>query len=41
MSVNYDYCEHKTEKYNDLLKFLSDIQPNKEELDLHLLPYLF
>ncbi len=39
MSVGYDYSEKHTEKYNDLLKFLEDIQPNKEERD-YMLTYL-
>ena len=39
LSVGYDYSENHTEKYNDLLKFLEDIQPNKEERD-YMLTYL-
>jgi P4 family phage/plasmid primase-like protien len=39
MTVGYDYQENHTEKYNDLLKFLEDIQPNKEERD-YMLTYL-
>jgi P4 family phage/plasmid primase-like protien len=39
MTVGYDYCDQHTEKYNDLLNFLEDIQPNKEERD-YMLTYL-
>ena len=39
MSVNYDYQTQHTEKYNELLNFLNDIQPKKEELD-YMLTYL-
>jgi phage/plasmid-associated DNA primase len=39
MSVNYDFQENHTDKYNELLKFLEDIQPNKEERD-YMLTYL-
>ena len=39
LSVGYDYQSNKTNKYNDLLKFLEDIQPNKEERD-YMLTYL-
>jgi P4 family phage/plasmid primase-like protien len=39
MSVGYDYKNQHTDKYNDLLKFLEDIQPNKEERD-YMLTYL-
>ncbi len=39
MSVGYDYTDKHTEKYNDLLKFLEDIQPNKEERE-YMLTYL-
>ncbi|ATZ80427.1 D5 family helicase-primase [Bodo saltans virus] len=39
MSVNYNYQEHHTEKYNELLQFLEDIQPNKDERD-YMLTYL-
>ena len=39
MSVEYDYQAHHTEKYNELLQFLEDIQPNKEERD-YMLTYL-
>lgn len=39
LSVNYDYiCQH-TENYDDLSKFLSDIQPNDIERDF-LLTYI-
>jgi P4 family phage/plasmid primase-like protien len=36
MSVGYNYSEQHTEKYNELLQFLQDIQPNKEERDYML-----
>ena len=39
MNVNYEYQENHTEKYNELLKFLEDIQPNKDERD-YMLTYL-
>ena len=39
LSVGYDYSEKHTEKYQDLLQFLEDIQPNKEERD-YMLTYL-
>jgi phage/plasmid-associated DNA primase len=39
LSVGYDYNDKHTTKYNDLLKFLQDIQPNKEERD-YMLTYL-
>jgi P4 family phage/plasmid primase-like protien len=39
MSVGYEYQNHHTEKYEYLLKFLEDIQPNKEERD-YMLTYL-
>jgi P4 family phage/plasmid primase-like protien len=39
MSTGYDYNDKPTEKYDKLIKFLSDIQPNKEELD-YFLTYL-
>jgi P4 family phage/plasmid primase-like protien len=39
LSVNYDYTEKHTEKYNELLQFLQDIQPNKEERE-YMLTYL-
>jgi P4 family phage/plasmid primase-like protien len=39
MSVGYDYKNQHTDKYNDLLKFLEDIQPNKDERD-YMLTYL-
>jgi P4 family phage/plasmid primase-like protien len=39
MSVGYDYQEQHTEKYNDLIKFLADIQPHKEERE-YMLTYL-
>ena len=39
MSVGYDYTEKHTEKYQDLLQFLEDIQPNKEERE-YMLTYL-
>ena len=39
LSVGYDYNDKHTEKYNDLLKFLEDIQPNKEERE-YMLTYL-
>lgn len=39
MSVNYDYKNEHTDKYNDLLTFLSDIQPNEEERN-YMLTYL-
>jgi P4 family phage/plasmid primase-like protien len=39
LSVEYNYdCNH-TEKYNELLQFLEDIQPNKTERD-YMLTYL-
>jgi P4 family phage/plasmid primase-like protien len=39
MSVGYNYDNKHTEKYNELLTFLNDIQPNKEERD-YMLTYL-
>jgi P4 family phage/plasmid primase-like protien len=39
LSVGYDYSDKHTDKYNDLLQFLQDIQPNKEERD-YMLTYL-
>jgi P4 family phage/plasmid primase-like protien len=39
MSVGYDYNNNHTNKYNELLKFLEDILPNKEERD-YILTYL-
>jgi P4 family phage/plasmid primase-like protien len=39
LSVGYDYSDKHTEKYNDLLKFLEDIQPNKEERE-YMITYL-
>jgi phage/plasmid-associated DNA primase len=39
MTVGYDYQENHTEQFDDLLKFLEDIQPNKEERD-YMLTYL-
>jgi phage/plasmid-associated DNA primase len=32
MSVGYDYQENHTEKYQDLLNFLNDIQPNDADV---------
>ena len=39
LSVGYDYQENYSDKYKDLLQFLEDIQPNKEERD-YMLTYL-
>jgi P4 family phage/plasmid primase-like protien len=39
MTVGYDFQEQHTDKYNGLLQFLNDIQPNKEERD-YMLTYL-
>jgi P4 family phage/plasmid primase-like protien len=39
MTVGYDYVNKHTNKYNDLIKFLEDIQPNKLERD-YMLTYL-
>jgi P4 family phage/plasmid primase-like protien len=39
LSVGYDYNDKHTEKYPELLKFLEDIQPNKEERE-YMLTYL-
>jgi P4 family phage/plasmid primase-like protien len=39
MTVGYNYCDKHTNKFNDLLTFFEDIQPNKEERD-YLLTYL-
>jgi P4 family phage/plasmid primase-like protien len=39
LSVGYDYKDKHTDKYDDLLQFLQDIQPNKEERD-YMLTYL-
>ena len=39
LSTGYDYCEKHTDKYNDLIQFLEDIQPNKDERD-YMLTYL-
>lgn len=33
MSVGYDYNDKHTEKYDDLMKFLRDIQPNNDEFE--------
>jgi P4 family phage/plasmid primase-like protien len=39
MTTGYDFSFEHTDKYNDLLRFLEDIQPNKEERD-YTLTYL-
>jgi P4 family phage/plasmid primase-like protien len=39
MSVGYEYNDEHTQKYNELIQFLNEIQPNKEELD-YMLTYL-
>jgi P4 family phage/plasmid primase-like protien len=39
LSVGYDYKDNHTNKYNELLQFLEDIQPNKEERD-YMITYL-
>ena len=39
MSVGYDFTYNHTDKYEELLTFLEDIQPNKEERD-YMLTYL-
>jgi P4 family phage/plasmid primase-like protien len=39
MTVDYDYQEKHTDKYDDLLKFLHDVQPNKEEYE-YMMTYL-
>ncbi len=39
MSFGYDYIETYTDKFKDLMLFLSDIQPEKAELD-YILTYL-
>jgi len=39
MTVGYNYSPNHTEKYPELLTFLQDIQPNKQELD-YMLTYL-
>jgi P4 family phage/plasmid primase-like protien len=39
MTTGYDFQHNHTEKYNDLIKFLEDIQPNKNERD-YMLTYL-
>jgi P4 family phage/plasmid primase-like protien len=39
LSVGYDYNSQHTDKYNALLQFLNDIQPNKEERD-YMITYL-
>lgn len=39
MCVGYDYISKHTEKYSELMSFLSDIQPNDDELDF-LLTYI-
>jgi P4 family phage/plasmid primase-like protien len=39
LSVNYNYSEKHTQKYGELLQFLQDIQPNKEERE-YMLTYL-
>ncbi|ATZ80508.1 putative primase [Bodo saltans virus] len=39
ITTGYDYIDTHTEKYNELLKFLEDIQPNKDERD-YMLTYL-
>ena len=36
MTTGYNFQEQHTEKYNELLKFVEDIQPNKEERDYML-----
>jgi P4 family phage/plasmid primase-like protien len=38
-SVGYDYKDKHTDKYDDLLQFLQDVQPNKEERD-YMITYL-
>jgi P4 family phage/plasmid primase-like protien len=39
LTAGYDYTDKHTEKYDDLLKFLQDIQPNKEERD-YMITYI-
>ena len=39
LSVGYDFTNNYSDKYLDLLSFLEDIQPNKEERD-YMLTYL-
>jgi P4 family phage/plasmid primase-like protien len=39
MTTGYEYKNEHTDKHNELLKFLEDIQPNKEERD-YMLTYL-
>ena len=39
MSVGYDYDDKHTIKHDNLIKFLEDIQPNKEERD-YMMTYL-
>ncbi len=39
LSTGYEYCGQHSEKYNDLLVFLSDIQPQSKELE-YMLTYL-
>lgn len=39
ITTGYEYSEKYTNKHKDLLKFLEDIQPNKEERD-YMLTYL-
>ena len=39
ISTGYDYSDERTDKYNDLLKFLEDIQPEREERE-YMLTYL-
>jgi len=39
INTDYNYVEHHTEHYNELLQFLNDIQPNKDELN-YMLTYL-
>jgi hypothetical protein len=39
LSVGYDYSPQHTNKYDELLQFLQDIQPDKEERD-YMLTYL-
>jgi P4 family phage/plasmid primase-like protien len=39
MTVGYNYQEYHTEKYNELINFLEDIQPNEDERE-YMLTYL-
>jgi len=39
ISVGYDYCDTKSNKYNELLQFLDDILPNENERN-HLISYI-